>query len=53
MVVESKFPAISPLKFGLFSKKQIYSKRGAFAASSYAKNSISIFFEKPGLLRGP
>jgi len=33
-------------------KNHIYSERGAHGASSYAKNSISIFFEKSAFLRG-
>jgi hypothetical protein len=46
------FSTISPLKFDLFLKNHIYSERGAHGASSYAKNSISIFFEKSGFLKG-
>ena len=52
VVVESKFPRISRLKFGRFAKSHIYSERGDFGASSYDKNSNSIFFEKVGFRGG-
>jgi hypothetical protein len=39
-----KFLAISLSKFDRFPKTHVYSERGTFGASSYAKNSILIFF---------
>ncbi len=41
----SKFPVISLLKYGRFWKSHIYFERGDAAASSYTKNSISIFLK--------
>jgi hypothetical protein len=46
MVVGSKFLSISPWKSAHVAKSHIYSERGHFGASSYVKNSISIFFRK-------
>jgi hypothetical protein len=45
-VVGWKFLAISLLKFDRFLKVRIYSERGYFGASSYAKKSILIYLRK-------
>jgi hypothetical protein len=51
--LSSNFLSVNPLKSVRFSKTYIYSGRKNVDASSCAKNSISIFFQKIGLLRGP
>jgi hypothetical protein len=45
-IVGWKFLAIGVSKFDRFSKTHIYHERGTLGASSYAKNSILIFFRK-------
>ena len=47
-VAMSKSLPLSLPKSDRFSKNHIYSGRGDFSASSYAKNSTSIFFQKIG-----
>ena len=51
-VVECNFFTISLLKPSHFSKSHIYSKRGNFGASPYAKNSILIYFRKIDFSKG-
>jgi hypothetical protein len=43
---------ISLSKSDRFSKTHIYSERGIFSASSYGKNSISVFFRKIDFFEG-